>query len=104
MDIEYIQLDQVIFSEPVNADILEELLELGIVAYKRQETGMILIARPHCEDFRAMLRLATELEINPAGVATIMHMRKKMERMSSELRRLQRIEKAYQNLRPSSKC
>jgi len=51
----------------------------------------LVIAEEDCEEFRAMLRLMVELDINPAGIATIMHMRRRMQSMQTELRRLRNI-------------
>lgn len=100
MEVNYIRIETALYGEPVEADLLDALLELGLIEYKRQGAESILIAESNCEDFRAMLRLATELEINPAGVETIMHMRKRMNELNEEIRRLRQLERAYRHIRP----
>ena len=87
----YLLIDQTLLGEPVEVQRLEPLLELELVAYRREPTGTYAVAEEHCEDLRTMLRLAYELDINPAGVETIMHMRRRLDHLQREVRRLQAL-------------
>ena len=86
----YLIIDRDLLGEPVEVERLEPLLALEIVEFRREPTGAFAVAEEHCEDLRTMLRLAYELGINPAGVETIMHMRRRMAQLQAELARLRR--------------
>ena len=91
----YLRIEEITYGEPVPQDVLEGLLELELVEYRRepaQPREVVLVSERDAEALRAMLRLATVLEVNPAGVETIMHMRRRMAEMQRELRRLRRLE------------
>ena len=93
----YLRIEEITYGEPVPADVLDELLALDLVAYRREPAApreVVLVSERDAEALRAMLRLATVLEVNPAGVETIMHMRGRMTAMRAELRRLRRLEAA----------
>ncbi len=87
----YLVIDQTLLGEPVETTRLQPLLELEIVEYRREPTGAFAVAEEHCEDLRTMLRLAYDLEINPAGVETIMYMRRRLDHLQREVQRLQRL-------------
>lgn len=92
----FLRIEEITYGEPVPAELLEELLELELVEYRREPAEpreVVLVSERDAESLRAMLRLATVLEVNPAGVETIMHMRRRMREMRAELRRLRRIER-----------
>jgi hypothetical protein len=90
---EYIEIEQLVYGEPVDPRIIEDLLHLELVDTRRLNADRILIAEADCEEFRAMLRLMVELEINANGVATIMHMRRRMRELRAELRQLRQLSK-----------
>ena len=87
---DYLLIDRDLLGEPVEVDRLEPLLQLELVAYRREPSGAYAVAAEHREDLCAMLRLAYDLEINPAGVETIMHMRRRMRALQAEVHRLRR--------------
>lgn len=90
----YLRIEEITYGEPVPAELLEELLALELVEYRREPAApreVVLVSEGDAENLRAMLRLATVLEVNPAGVETIMHMRRRMADMQAELRRLRRL-------------
>ena len=92
----YLRIEEITYGEPVPADLLEQLLDLELVEYRREPAeprAVVLVSERDAESLRAMLRLATVLEVNPAGVETIMHMRRRMREMQGELRRLRRLER-----------
>ena len=96
----FLRIEEITYGEPVPADLLEQLLDLELVEYRREPAeprAVVLVSERDAEALRAMLRLATVLEVNPAGVETIMHMRRRMREMQAELRRLRRLER---QLRP----
>ena len=90
----YVRLEDLTYGEPVDAELVAELLELELVPYRRAPEGPYEIADESCEDMRTMLRLSTVLGVNPAGVACIMHMRGRMREMRRELVRLRQAERA----------
>ncbi len=85
----YLLIDQTLLGEPVEPARLRPLLELEIVAYRQEPTGAYAVAEEHCEDLRTMLRLTYDLDINPAGVETIMYMRRRLDHLQREVQRLQ---------------
>ncbi len=85
----YLLIDATLLGEPVEVTRLQPLLELEIVSYRREPTGAFAVAEEHCEDLRTMLRLAYDLDINPAGVETIMYMRRRVAELQHEVQRLQ---------------
>jgi len=87
---DYINVEQLIYGEPIDPRMVEALLELELVDARKAQ-GQVAIADKDCEEFRSMLRLMVELEINPAGIATIIHMRRRMRTMQIELNRLRMI-------------
>lgn len=91
----YVIIDQYLLGEPIEAERLEPILALEIVSYRRESSGAFAVAEEHCEDLRTMLRLAYELEINPAGIETIMYMRKRLSEMQTELNYLRRLKDAW---------
>lgn len=102
MEIRYILLEEVTAGEPVSDGLLEELLALDLVRYRREPPARVLIEESHCETLRTMLRLATDLGINAAGVETIIHMRGRLSDLQREVRRLRQVEAAYHALRPAT--
>ncbi len=90
---EYIEIEQLVYGEPVDPRVIEDLLHLELVDTRRLNADRVLIAEADCEEFRAMLRLMVELEINANGVATIMHMRRRMRELHAELRQLRQLSK-----------
>jgi len=100
MKVNYIRIEEVTYGEPIEQRILDELLDLELVDARRESNRHVVIAETDCEDLRAMLRLATVLDINPAGIETIMHMRRRMATLQAELRRLKALERAYLSMRP----
>lgn len=102
MDIQYILLEEVTYGEKVPLSLLDELLGLELVDYRRESPDVIYIAEPHCEVLRTMLRLSTDLSINAAGIETIMHMRQRLTELNREVRRLRQLEAAYHAMRPAS--
>ena len=101
MEINYVSIEEVTYGEPVEQQLLDELLELELIQARRDDREVLLVAEKDCEDLRTMLRLATVLEINPAGVETIMYMRRRMRELQQELRRLRLLERAYAAMRPN---
>ena len=96
----YLTIEEITYGDPVERDLLDDLLELDLVDYRRAgPTEVVRVAEHHCEDLRAMLRLATVLGVNPAGVATIMHMRRRQSALQRELRALRQEAAAYRALR-----
>ena len=87
---DYLLIDRDLLGEPVEVTRLEPILALDLVAYRREPNGAYAVAAEHREELCAMLRLAYDLEINPAGVETIIHMRRRMREMQAELTRLRR--------------
>lgn len=87
----YIQIEHIVYGETVDQQMVEAILELELVDARKSATDQVVIAEKDCEEFRAMLRLMVELDINPAGIATIMHMRRKMQAMQEELRALRML-------------
>ena len=85
---DYLLIDRQLLGEPIEIERLEPLLALDIVAYRREPTGHYAVAAEHREELCAMLRLAYDLDINPAGVETIMHMRRRMRELQAEVQRL----------------
>lgn len=85
---DYLIIDRDLLGEPVEIERLEPLLALDIVHYRREPSGAYAVAAEHREELCAMLRLAVDLEINPAGVETIMHMRRRVRQLQSEVQRL----------------
>ena len=83
----YIQIEHIVDGELVVQQMVKALLDLELLD-AQVAAGQIAIAEKDCEEFRAMLRLMVELEINPAGIATIMHMRRRMQTMQEEIRQL----------------
>jgi len=84
----YLEINQIVYGEPIDPRMLDALIKLELLDTQRSTQNGILIAESDCEEFRAMLRLMVELEINAPGVATIIHMRRRMQKMQRELRRL----------------
>lgn len=87
----YLLIDRQLLGEPVEIERLQPLLELEIVSYRREATGAFAIAEEHCEDLRTMLRLAYDLDINPAGIETIMYMRRRLAVLQAEIDQLRRL-------------
>ncbi len=87
----YLIIDQELLGEVIEIERLEPLLALEIVAFRREPSGAFAVAEEHCEDLRTMLRLAYELDINPPGVETIMHMRRRIAELQAEVSRLRRL-------------
>ena len=87
---DYLIIDRDLLGEPVEVERLEPLLALDIVTYRREPTGAYAVAAEHREELCAMLRLAYDLDINPAGVETIMHMRRRVRELQAEVQRLRR--------------
>lgn len=87
---DYIILEHLVYGEPIDPRMVEALLALELVDARKAQ-GQVAIADKDCEEFRCMLRLMVELEINPAGIATIIHMRRKMEKMQAEITRLRML-------------
>ena len=92
----YLTIQAITYGEGVPAERLEALLGLELVRYRRSAPDApVEVVEDDCEDLRAMLRLSEDLGINPAGVETIMHMRRRMQSLQEELRRLRAIENMY---------
>ena len=87
----YLRIEEITYGEPIDRDIVDKLLELDIVAYRYPERGVVEVAEADCEQLRTMLRLATQLDINPAGIETIMHMRERIRRLQREVRALRAL-------------
>jgi len=87
----YIEISQVVYGEFVESTVVDALIELELIDVRRSLDQEVSIAEQDCEEFRAMLRLMIELEINAPGVATIMHMRRRMQKMQQELRHLESL-------------
>ncbi len=90
---DYIEIDHLVYGEPVDPRIVESLIQLDLVDTCRMKDDLILIAEADCEEFRAMLRLMVELEINSNGVATIIHMRRRMKQLIAEVKQLRQLRK-----------
>ncbi len=103
MEVNYLLIEEVTYGEPVEHQLLEALLELEFVEVRREPSGTLLIAESSCDNLRTMLRLATVLEVNTAGIETIMHMRRRIADLQGELRRLRKLEASYQLMRPSER-
>jgi len=88
---DYIEIEQLVYGEPVDPRIIEALLHLELVDTRRLDADRVLIAEADCEEFRAMLRLMIELDINANGVATIIHMRRRMKALYAEVRTLRQL-------------
>jgi hypothetical protein len=86
----YIEIEHVVYGEPLDFDLVDQLLELELIDARREAAQRILIAEHDCEEFRAMLRLMVDLQINPPGVATIMHMRRRIQELQTEVRQLRK--------------
>ncbi len=86
--IRYLRIEEVTYGEPVELSVLVPLLELELVDYRVAEANVYLISERDLAVVRSMLRLATDLGINPAGIETIMHMRQRITHMQNEINRL----------------
>ena len=86
----YLLIDRDLLGEPIEVERLEPILRLDIVRYRREPSGAYAVAEEHREELCAMLRLAYDLEINPAGIETIMHMRRRVRALQAEVQRLRR--------------
>ena len=91
----YIRIEHVVVGTALDRSRLDELLDLDLIDYRRPEREVVEVAESDCEELRAMLRLRDELEINAAGVAAIVHMRRRVRELQEELRRLRGIERMY---------
>jgi len=87
----YVKITEVLYGETIDPTMVETLLDLDLIDAQIGSVAEIAIAEKDCEAFRAMLRLMVELEINAPGVATIMHMRRRIEEMQRELRTLRML-------------
>ena len=88
----YILIDQVFLGEQVSTQELESLLALELISYRQEGPSQYAVAEDHCEELRTMLRLARDLEVNPAGIEVIMHMRRRLEAMQQEIRHLKKLQ------------
>ncbi len=71
----------------IDIEIIEEFAEYGLIEIQDLEEGPC-VEEPAIEELETAVRLHRDLGINPAGIDTILHMRRRLEAMQQELDRL----------------
>lgn len=82
--IRYITIREFSEFHNIEVEVVKKFIAEGLVAAHQQDE-MPCIDERDIEQLESMIRLHHELEINIAGVETIMHMRRRMAEMQSQL-------------------
>jgi hypothetical protein len=84
----YITLRKFCEFHEIESRWVEEIIDFGLITPLQVE-NQLCIEKEDLPQLETMLRLRIQLEINPAGIETIMHMREKIERLNQRLRELE---------------
>ncbi len=87
-EITYITIKKFCEFHEVEYRWLQEIIEHGLFTPFHQD-GQAYIPEEDLSRLETMLRLRVQLDINPAGIETIMHMRSTIQQLQIRLRELE---------------
>ena len=97
MSIRYITIREFSSFHDVDVHIVRELADSGLVETLRREEEWC-IREEDVEPLEMMVRLRRDLGVNPAGIETILHMRRRLEAMRRRVEELERDLRRYERL------
>lgn len=97
MSIRYITIREFSSFHDIDVRIVQELVDFGLVETLRREEEWC-IRGEDVEPLEMMVRLRRDLGVNPAGIETILHMRRRLETLRRRVEELERDLRRYERL------